>query len=140
VGRFNDLQFRYGGYGLQVVSANYVNSDSEIDAFDSAYGVRYGLARVADASGFNVPSFGTVFAIGRNAKLLWTGSIDDVTDSMVEQWLARPWGPPETDEESCSTSPRHGLPLLLGLLAALTSATRLRRGPAFDAAIHLTNR
>lgn len=113
-----------------MVSANYLNTDSEIDAFDSTYGVRYGLARVADASGFTVPSFGTVFAVGRDGKLLWTGNVDDVTDSMVEQWLAKPWGPPEKDDESCSSTPRQGLPMLLGVLAALACAVRLRRLPA----------
>lgn len=126
MGRFNDLQFRYGGYGLQVVSASYVNTDAEIDGFDSAYGVRYGLVRVADASGYTVPMFGTVFAISRDGKLLWSGSANDVTDSMVEQWLAEPWGPPETDDESCTSSPRAGWPMLLGALAALVLALRYR--------------
>lgn len=126
MGRFNDLQFRYGGYGLQVVSASYVNTDAEIDGFDSAYSVRYGLVRVADASGYTVPMFGTVFAISRDGKLLWSGNINDVTDAMVEEWLAGPWGPPETDEESCTTSARARWTMLLGALAALVLALRRR--------------
>lgn len=69
---------------------NYAHTDAEITTFVNTYGVNYRVARVADDSGYTVPMYGTVFAIGRDGRLLWTGNATLVTDEMVESWVATP--------------------------------------------------
>ncbi|CAG1006100.1 hypothetical protein ANRL2_04554 [Anaerolineae bacterium] len=88
--RLNDIQFRYGDRGVQVVSVSYANTDAEIAAFISTYGARYGIARIQDDSGYTVPMFSWMFAIDRMGRLLWSGRNDTLTDAMIETWTSPP--------------------------------------------------
>lgn len=118
--RFNELKTLYGAQGLEVVAANYAQNDTEIQDFITNYGATYGVARVADDSGYTVPIYSTVFAIDRQGRLLWSGSSSLVTNAMVEDWITPPSGKDgDKKEESCSTSPATGGISAAALLAAL---------------------
>ncbi|MCC7509141.1 MAG: hypothetical protein IT464_07175 [Planctomycetes bacterium] len=118
--RFNELKTLYETQGLEIVAANYAQNDTEIQDFITTYGATYGMARVADDSGYTVPSYSTVFAIDRQGRLLWSGSSSLVTNAMVEDWLSPPAGKDGgKKEEGCSTSPAPGGSAAAAVLAAL---------------------
>lgn len=124
--RFNQLQANYGAHGLEVLGANYVDNDTDIQNFMTTYGVQYGIASVADSSGYTVPMFSTVFAIDADGLILWSGSSDLISDNMVESWLGISGGGGGGDDESCSSgTSRHRF--WLAPLAVLVAAFLRRR-------------
>ncbi len=118
--RFNELKTLYEAQGLEIVSANHAQNDTEIQDFITNFGATYGIARVADDSGYTVPAYSTVFAIDRQGRLLWSGPSSAVTNAMVEDWLSPPSDKGGCEKkESCSTSPATGSISAAALLAAL---------------------
>jgi len=133
----NQLHATFQAGGLEIVAANHAQDDAAIANFIATYSVTYPVARVADSSGYTVPIYETGFAIGRDGRLLWTGPMSSVTDTMVQDWLnAVPAGnsapADEDDDEGCSTSSgsRGGLFWLLAAIpvALCRSITFGRRG------------
>jgi hypothetical protein len=124
VPRLNQLQSVYGPDGLQVLSVNYTNTDTEIQDFITTFGANYSIASVADSGGYTVPIFSTCFAIDRNGTVLWTGTSDQITDQMVEDWLGFGDSVGEDKDESCSTSEHNGWALAVVALALLATVSR----------------
>jgi uncharacterized membrane protein len=116
--RFNELQAKFGGRGLRVIGANSTDTDQDIADFVTTFGVTYAVARVADTTGYTVPSFSTVYAINRDGTILFTGPSSQVTDAMVEQWLGKP-DDSDDEDESCSTGHTRGTGGAAVVLAAL---------------------
>lgn len=130
--RLNELQTLYGGQGLAVVGANHVHTDVEIQDFITTYGVSYGIAMVADNSGYAYPMYSTVYAIDRDGKIVWIGPSNAITNEMVEGWLNPDsgGGGGGGDDEACSTNGGTGWPALavIGALAGMTFRQR-KHGP-----------
>jgi MYXO-CTERM domain-containing protein len=128
VPRFNDLHSRYNSHGLEIVGANFADTTVDVQNFITTYGANYGIAQVADSTGYTVPMYSWVFAIDTDGTLLWSGSSSDVTDEMVEGWLGIDGGSGGggDDDEECSTAPGNGHAWLL-VLGALGAAALRRR-------------
>lgn len=128
--RLNELQTLYGAQGLAVVGANHVHTDTEIDNFITTYGVTYGIAMVADNTGYAYPMYSTIYAIDRDGKIVWIGPSNSITNEMVEDWLnpdSGGGGGDGDEEEACSaTQGKGGWPALtvLGALACMTFRQR----------------
>lgn len=127
--RLNQLHATFQAGGLEIVAANHAQDDAAIANFIATYSVTYPVARVADSSGYTVPIYETGFAIGRDGRLLWTGPMSSVTDTMVQDWLAAvPAGDSaqadEDDDEGCSTASGGSGGLLWLLAVALVVICR----------------
>ncbi|MBX3459858.1 MAG: hypothetical protein KF696_07820 [Planctomycetes bacterium] len=135
--RLNELQTLYGAQGLAVVGANFADTDVEIADFVTNFGVAYGVAMVADNNDYPIPTYSTVYVIGRDGKILWIGPSTSVTNEMVEGWLnPAPGKGNSSKEEQCSTGMRSGgdgLWALLAALATIAAGAAARRGPRFEA-------
>jgi uncharacterized protein (TIGR03382 family) len=116
---------------------NYANTDAEIQNFITTYGANYSFARVVDDSGYTVPIASTVFAIGRDGRVLWTGLSSDITDAMVESWIAEGQGgsgggdDSDEDEQGCAAG-SGGVPAaLFGVMAVWLRRRRAQGARTF---------
>ncbi|MBK8206771.1 MAG: hypothetical protein IPK87_08225 [Planctomycetes bacterium] len=127
--QLNQLHSTHGGAGLRVIALNFANTDPEIDNFVLTYGATYGLARVADSSGYNVPQFSWAHAIDAQGTILWQGSTSSVTDAMINDWLNPGNGTgdkgSDEDDDGCTIT-TGGVPGVLSVMLALLWLRRRR--------------